>query len=366
MGIIDSFKSVLRPLAHGVGGETKVRIKPLAELFPDAERTFVVPPETVDTPMLDSDDLAPGLYHHRGAQYTTPGMFVAVLHNVLFCPTNHVILSREGVVVEESICTIAKPKYLDSNALSVRGRVRIAEPSTTFRSRWYNNYYHTLIDHLPRLYGLLQYRGKEELPDILVKDTLTPVEEFVLDKVGQSNAPITELKGGVLYELDTCIFVSGMCRRDMSYLPAEYVNWFRNQVMPDRSSAANRRIIVSRSKAGSRRMANEQEVARTLSNEGFEIFHLEDLSPRAQMELFYDAEAVVGMHGAGLANLVYSPHARVVECFSSKHFLPNYYLLAKSMGLPYAKVHGSEEWREDNTEISVSKILTALENLDVS
>ncbi len=359
-------RPIARPLFQKLGLKRDIQIAPFGELFPDVECTYVIRPQTVETPHLATKDLAPGLAQHRAARYTTPGMFAAVLHNVLFCPTNHVILTHAHEVLEESLCTIPEPQYLDQHALSTRNRVRIKEPSATFRSRWYNNHYHTLVDHLPRLYGLIQYSGKDALPNLLVGDTLTSVEEFVIDRIDLSGTFLNELGGGALYELDTCVFISGMCRRDMSYLSNEYITWFRDQVFPKRPSAADRRILISRSNASSRRMINEEEVSQRLSERGFELFYLEELSPRDQVELFYDAEAVVSMHGAGLANLVYSPHARVVECFSSWHFVPNYYLMAESLDLSYRKVHSNAGWREDNTDISVDAILNALNDMGIS
>lgn len=46
---------------------------------------------------------------------------------------------------------------------------------------------------------------------------------------------------------------------------------------------------------------------------------------REQMDLFYDAEIVVGAHGAGLTNIIYSDKINVIEIFGTKFiWAPNF------------------------------------------
>ena len=44
---------------------------------------------------------------------------------------------------------------------------------------------------------------------------------------------------------------------------------------------------------------------------------------------------VVGTHGAGLANLFFADHARVLELFPQWFVLPHYYYLSRSLGHSY-------------------------------
>ena len=80
--------------------------------------------------------------------------------------------------------------------------------------------------------------------------------------------------------------------------------------------APHRRIYVSRARARARRITNEDEIAAHLARHGFERVFMEDLDLRAQMALMLEAEAVVGLHGAGLTNIAFmQPGARVLEIF---------------------------------------------------
>jgi capsular polysaccharide biosynthesis protein len=59
-----------------------------------------------------------------------------------------------------------------------------------------------------------------------------------------------------------------------------------------------RRVYVSRSRASGRKIANEEEILPILTSRGFVYSELEEMSLRAQIELFSEAEAMVAPHGA--------------------------------------------------------------------
>jgi hypothetical protein len=79
-------------------------------------------------------------------------------------------------------------------------------------------------------------------------------------------------------------------------------------------SARPLRIYVSRRRRGKRIVVNETEVLRELSRLGFRRYDLETMTVAEQVALFHQAECVVGPHGAGLVNLVFSrPGTKVIE-----------------------------------------------------
>ena len=53
------------------------------------------------------------------------------------------------------------------------------------------------------------------------------------------------------------------------------------------------------------------------------------MSIEEQIELFYDAKFVMGTHGAGLSNLIFSSNIQVLELFPMKEISPYYYYLSK-------------------------------------
>ena len=65
-----------------------------------------------------------------------------------------------------------------------------------------------------------------------------------------------------------------------------------------------RRIYISREKANKRRLVNERELRPLLSDHGFAVVVMEDLSFEDQLSLMLDCEVLIGLHGAGLTHML--------------------------------------------------------------
>jgi capsular polysaccharide biosynthesis protein len=75
-----------------------------------------------------------------------------------------------------------------------------------------------------------------------------------------------------------------------------------------------KKIHISRSKAKTRKYINSVEVLSVLSKAGFQDACLEDYSLLEQVSLLNGADQVVGLHGAGLTNILFlNPGAKVIE-----------------------------------------------------
>jgi hypothetical protein len=105
-----------------------------------------------------------------------------------------------------------------------------------------------------------------------------------------------------------------------------------------KDEAPSLRIYVTRDGAGWRRAANERQVRDALDKRGFVTVSPGDLSVVEQIRLFRKASCVVGLHGAGLTNMVFcQPGATVVE-IAARDPHPHwecYYRLACAMGHRY-------------------------------
>jgi capsular polysaccharide biosynthesis protein len=104
-------------------------------------------------------------------------------------------------------------------------------------------------------------------------------------------------------------------------------------------SDQSKRLYVRRQ---NRRPSNDAEVLATLGRYGFSEVVGEDLSVLEQMELFAEAEVVVGAHGAGLANTVFCGHGTTVIDLQSTELNEGeqnvYWNLAAVCGLRYIRI----------------------------
>lgn len=101
-----------------------------------------------------------------------------------------------------------------------------------------------------------------------------------------------------------------------------------------------RRIFLDRKSAVQRRLINSAEVFPILAQHGFEIVCAEDLSYSQQAQLFAETRYVVGLHGAGLTNLLYSdiPRLRALELTSSDLIQTHFYWMNHVIGVEHHDV----------------------------
>ncbi len=103
---------------------------------------------------------------------------------------------------------------------------------------------------------------------------------------------------------------------------------------------ANRRILVSRASASMRRLVNEEECARALGSYGFEVVTTEALSLLEEIELFRQAEVVLGVMGAGLTNAIFAPAGTPLISLAASTWESQIEQIAAVKQHPFALIHG--------------------------
>ena len=78
-------------------------------------------------------------------------------------------------------------------------------------------------------------------------------------------------------------------------------------------------IVVSRGSSTTRRWLNEDECMEVLNSLGFKLIDPSKMSMLEQINTFSSAEVILGPHGAGLTNLMFScPDTKVIEIRSNE------------------------------------------------
>lgn len=108
----------------------------------------------------------------------------------------------------------------------------------------------------------------------------------------------------------------------------------------DENLTYSSKVFISRSDASRRRLQNRTEIMNHLQKYGFESYELSKMSFLQQVKLFSQAEEVIGIHGAGFANLIFSSNCTVTEIFGDCA-KPTYYLLSEALNLNYQAISGS-------------------------
>lgn len=92
-----------------------------------------------------------------------------------------------------------------------------------------------------------------------------------------------------------------------------------------------KRIYIARV---TRNAENQNQIEEVLRKHNFNKVFLEKLSLHDQVCLFRHASVVVGIHGAGLSNIVFSPHLTVIE-LANFACVPTFFFLSRQRGHKY-------------------------------
>jgi hypothetical protein len=136
------------------------------------------------------------------------------------------------------------------------------------------------------------------------------------------------------------------------------------QVPP--TGEARNRVYISRS--GRRRIVNEAEVIALLQPYGFTIIEDKPRSVTEQVQIYQNADYIIGPHGASFSNLIWcQPGTHLFELFAPTYTPGFFRYLAHTLGIDYAAYHhgpaGTGDWAaglEDDIYVSVDELKVCL------
>jgi capsular polysaccharide biosynthesis protein len=124
-----------------------------------------------------------------------------------------------------------------------------------------------------------------------------------------------------------------------------------------------RRIYVSRNDATQRRVLNEDQLIKALQPLGFEAHTTGRMSARSQVELFSEADIIIGPHGAGLANIVFAPAASLlIEIVADPYLHPIFWIISKLNRMRYARLIEPAVTDTFDINVDVTRLIRVVES----
>ncbi len=195
-----------------------------------------------------------------------------------------------------------------------RNRVRIEGKTLWVIDEWSVNYYHWLVDSLPRLVSTRQDLGQFTV--VLPSDyKRLGYHARTLDMLGVRYRYFDVVSERIYCEeLHLPLYVSITGTTNALYA-GKVRDRLLARVSADQSPQGGKhRIYVTRRKAPKRRIINETEVIRLLEALDFHVVEFENLAFDQQAALCRDATILIGLHGAGLTNMMFmQPDSLVLE-----------------------------------------------------
>ena len=247
-----------------------------------------------------------------------------------------------------------------------------------------NNYWHWLYDVLPR-FGLCSMSvnlSKIEyflLPSLLKKFQKETLDCLKIPKYKRiSSEKFRHIKAKELIITDHPVMTSGNASKDILNIPSWIMLWLKDNFL-NRQITTNKKIknkiFIDRSETRSDRLpqrllSNEDEIKKYLLKNNFIAVKLHDTNFREQVDLFHNAECIVGLHGGGFGNIVFcKPGTKIIELKSTTagDAIKN---LAKKNDLDYISVEAKAKEiykfefpnQQGSIHIPISRLSKVLEN----
>jgi capsular polysaccharide biosynthesis protein len=289
-------------------------------LVKPAERVVRRPPRTVH------DELHP--VFHALRQRDLPETFKAVLRGGRVVAPDPLILTRDLRVLVQSHyhpSEIRKSRVVNHRLPRPK---RMAGAAIALVTPWYHNHYHWLVDHLSRA-PLLD--DEPDLP-VIVPPRPSRVQLDSLELAGIDRARLRPLQD---LHLQVAELHWPSLLGETGHPPRWAMHLLRERLAPSGSASGDARLYVARRATEDRRIVNDRQQRAFLRERGFDVVDPAGMSFAEQRAAFATAGVIVGPHGAGLANMIMSHDATVVELFSPAYVNGSCYTLAEALGHTY-------------------------------
>ena len=185
------------------------------------------------------------------------------------------------------------------------------------------NYFHWLFEVLPRIEILKKCEEIENinfflLPSIKMEHQLLTLELLGLSKKKflDSNS-FKHILSDELYIVDHPFRLTNNTVYDTQNIPFWIFAWIRNKFLKFRSKKIfPEKIFIERSKNLSihRDIYNKEEVYNFFKSKDFKFLKPETYSFEDQIQIFFSAKEIVGLHGAAFANICFcNPKTKITE-----------------------------------------------------
>ena len=247
-----------------------------------------------------------------------------------------------------------------------------------------NNYWHWLFDVLPRFGLCSKVINLNEIDYFLLPSLLKKFQRETLDCLNIpkhkriSSEKFRHIKAKELIMTDHPLVTSGNATKDNLNIPNWIILWLKDNFLnPDIiiNKKIKNKIYIDRGDTISnhlpqRLISNEDEIKKYLLKNNFIFVKLFVAKFREQINLFHNAECIVGLHGAGFVNVVFcKPGTKIIELRSlnTGDTVKN---LSKKNDLNYSSidVEAKETYKfyyptqHGSIQIPISSLIKTLEN----
>ncbi len=228
-----------------------------------------------------------------------------------------------------------------------------------------NNYSHWILEILPKLKMYSENYRLDDL-DYIYVPSVNSFQKETLSYFGIGDDRLIDSKkfrhiqAEELFIVDHPYYYRGTILEQNKNLPKWIITWLRSIFLDcEKKFDANKKVFIDRtdSSYNHNQIINKEEVFEYLSKKDFIYYKLKDLTFFEKIYLFKNAECILGVHGAGLANLAFcKPHTNVLEIRPYSYPNEVYKKISKINQLNYhlLETNSIEKKKDSDADINLS------------
>jgi hypothetical protein len=246
------------------------------------------------------------------AHSSTYDLRVAVLPRGRLATNSGVAVSARGELVRETVWDEGHWNRAFRPAARVAPPVRVRGRYAAVITAWYGNYYHWMLEALPRI-AVLEASGIE-VDGLIVPEQLLPFQRQSLELVGVDLARAVPFTSDHV-DVDELVWIAP--RAPVQRPTWESIDWLRSRLGAPTVRDPRGRLYLTRPQ--SRGVTNERELLSIATSSGYDVVDPGSLPLPVQIAMFADASRLAGPHGAAFANGIFSRSLRALEMYQPRH-----------------------------------------------
>ena len=230
------------------------------------------------------------------------------------------------------------------------------------------SYYHWMMEYLPKVRYLENYQKEtNSKPSILIESN---PRDFVVETLRSVGYDSTQYEEWDQQETRVDkLLVTTHRPHIFDYKSPELSNynpsvrdsrWLRERIRsnlshPNSDRDSPKKIYISRQAASrGRKVVNQDQMNAILDKYGFVTYSLGQMSFVNQVEAIYNADIIMGPHGAGLLNMIFAENPTIIELFPDSIIKPHFYNLSCMFDFEYSAMVTESEG--DNLIVNIPKL----------
>ena len=272
-------------------------------------------------------------------------------------PANFVLNLTDGYIIGRHGWTGISPTTIVRNIWQERGfetetfhrkrandgqgtaeTISLPGASVSLAMPWLPNYYHWTVQVIPRIKLIQSVIDLQSVDHWIITDPSPPYVVEWLQLIGIDPARIVPTANGRTIRCEQLIVSS--VPSPNRHVQAWVIEYIRSLAPGLPVLSGPKRLFIARNEGEKRRVVNaEHEAAKA----GFEPILLHNKTVAEKISLFQGADCVVGVHGAGLTNMIFCQSStRILELAPRNLTYPTFWKLSRQRGLRHEFLFGKE------------------------